>query len=478
MSSRQQQIVATSENGTRDRFWDDDEESEDENDDQPKNKGHVMVNGRPNLATQSSKVSFTPRAGRYWLDGIYSKRKNGKGDGPTPGTPFRIMMFRELQPKHGIYSWTDDAEARAYKMFLSSLWIHGPALQAFTKKLLQDYNAKLAWGNITVYRHSLEKGEHRWVRNRKDKIRHRPEKGVCISPKVAESFLGDMQRYIMQREFLKARGVITRRGYLLHGEPGTGKTSLVQVAATVFGLKMYIISMSRFWGTAADLTELINAMEKPGILLLEDLDTANVKNRQIISAATEVASSGTDASPGSGKSKDAALAALLAESKSAGSSGGNGLLETLLQALDGVGAAQDRIAIITTNRVEALDKALIRPGRIDVKIECGLATDQMAEQMFLRFFGPLDHSDSDEGEKLPSQLSPEEAERLAKLFGQRLGGEKLSGADLENYCVTIFGDPKKGVDGAVEWKEKTLAEKKELETKRQAAAVAKAGRKG
>jgi chaperone BCS1 len=269
---------------------------------------------------------------------------------------------------------------------------------------------------------------------------------------------------------------------------------------------MYIISMSRFWGTAADLTELINAMEKPGILLLEDLDTANVKNRQIISAATEVASSGTDASPDSGKSKDATLAALLAESKSAGSSGGNGLLETLLQALDGVGAAQDRIAIITTNRVEALDKALIRPGRIDVKIECGLATDEMAEQMFLRFFGPLDHPDSDEGEsgddeergvegeggkkkkkrkeekkkleELPSQLSPEEAERLAKLFGQRLGGEKLSGADLENYCVTIFGDPKKGVDGAVEWKEKTLAEKKELETKRQAAAVAKAGRKG
>ncbi|KAH8753805.1 P-loop containing nucleoside triphosphate hydrolase protein [Diaporthe sp. PMI_573] len=358
-------------------------------------------------------------------------------------------------------------------MFLYSLWVHGRALQAFIKKLLQDYNAKLARGNITVYRHSSEKGEHRWVRNKKDKIRHRPEKSVCISPKVAESFLGDMQRYIMQRELLKARGVITRRGYLLHGEPGTGKTSLVQVAATVFGLKMYIISMSRFWGTAADLTELINAMEKPGILLLEDLDTANVKNRQIISAATEVASSGTDASPGSDKSKDATLAALLAESESAGSSGGNGLLETLLQALDGVGAAQDRIAIITTNRVEALDKALIRPGRIDVKIECGLATDEMAEQMFLRFFGPLDHSD-----KLPSQLSPEEAERLAKLFGQRLGGEKLSGADLENYCVTIFGDPKKGVDGAVEWKEKTLAEKKELEKKRQAAAAAKAGRKG
>lgn len=180
------------------------------------------------------------------------------------------------------------------------------------------------------------------------------------------------------------------------------------------------------------------------------------------------------------------------------------MLETLLQALDGVGAGQDRIAIITTNRVEVLDKALIRPGRIDVVIECGLATNEMAEQMFLRFFGPLDDSDSDEAEgeddeeregdgdgekekkkqekknkkreELQNQLSPEEAKRLAKLFGERLGGEKLSGADLENYCVTIFSDPEKGVDGATEWKEKTLAEKKELEKKRRAAA--KAGKKG
>lgn len=50
----------------------------------------------------------------------------------------------------------------------------------------------------------------------------------------------------------------------------------------------------------------------------------------------------------------------------------------------------------------------------------------------------------------------------------------LSGADLENYCVTIFSSPEKGVEGAKEWKKNTLAEKEALEKKRLLAA---AGRK-
>ncbi len=47
----------------------------------------------------------------------------GREDSST-GT-FPILMIRELQPKNGIYSWTDDSEPRAYKMFLyASLVAH------------------------------------------------------------------------------------------------------------------------------------------------------------------------------------------------------------------------------------------------------------------------------------------------------------------------------------------------------------------
>ena len=46
----------------------------------------------------------------------------------------------------------------------------------------------------------------------------------------------------------------------------------------------------------------------------------------------------------------------------------------LLNALDGVGAQEGRIIVLTTNHRAKLDAALIRPGRIDVEEELGLAT--------------------------------------------------------------------------------------------------------
>ena len=62
-------------------------------------------------------------------------------------------------------------------------------------------------------------------------------------------------------------------------------------------------------------------------------------------------------------------------------------LSELLNAIDGVGAAADgRILFITTNRVEALDDALVRPGRCDRSFYLGAADEAMARGLFSRFF--------------------------------------------------------------------------------------------
>ncbi|OWA54290.1 putative Mitochondrial chaperone BCS1 [Hypsibius exemplaris] len=57
----------------------------------------------------------------------------------------------------------------------------------------------------------------------------------------------------------------------------------------------------------------------------------------------------------------------------------------LLNAIDGVASAEGRILFITTNYVEKLDSALIRPGRVDVKQYIGNATESQVERMFRRF---------------------------------------------------------------------------------------------
>ena len=61
-------------------------------------------------------------------------------------------------------------------------------------------------------------------------------------------------------------------------------------------------------------------------------------------------------------------------------------LATLLEVLDGVMEMDGRMLIITTNYPEKLDKALIRPGRIDMKVHFGPMTSKNIIEMFEHFF--------------------------------------------------------------------------------------------
>eukprot|EP00744_Colponema_vietnamica_P037728 GILI01069207.1.p1 GENE.GILI01069207.1~~GILI01069207.1.p1 ORF type:complete len:165 (-),score=18.35 GILI01069207.1:107-601(-) len=58
----------------------------------------------------------------------------------------------------------------------------------------------------------------------------------------------------------------------------------------------------------------------------------------------------------------------------------------LLNALDGVAAQEGRLVFMTTNHVERLDPALIRPGRADIKLEIGYLTTQQSYDVFVKFF--------------------------------------------------------------------------------------------
>jgi chaperone BCS1 len=58
----------------------------------------------------------------------------------------------------------------------------------------------------------------------------------------------------------------------------------------------------------------------------------------------------------------------------------------LLNALDGVAAAEERIIFMTTNHLSQLDPALIRPGRVDFKALFDNATEYQIRELFLRFY--------------------------------------------------------------------------------------------
>ncbi|KAH6708976.1 mitochondrial chaperone bcs1, partial [Leptodontidium sp. MPI-SDFR-AT-0119] len=57
--------------------------------------------------------------------------------------------------------------------------------------------------------------------------------------------------------------------------------------------------------------------------------------------------------------------------------------------INSVGSGEFRVLIITTNYIKLLDEALIRPGRVDIKVELGLANKKMTADLFYIVFKPM-----------------------------------------------------------------------------------------
>jgi chaperone BCS1 len=94
----------------------------------------------------------------------------------------------------------------------------------------------------------------------------------------------------------------------------------------------------------------------------------------------------------------------------------------LLNALDGVAAAEGRIIFMTTNHLAKLDAALIRPGRIDRIEYLGLADRNMLSALWTRFYGP--------------EASSELHQSLASLPHAIQVEDRLSMAQAQGLCLS------------------------------------------
>ena len=142
-------------------------------------------------------------------------------------------------------------------------------------------------------------------------------------------------RILRACEWYGPHGCSLARGYLLYA-PGTGKTSVAYALAGELHLKLCAMSLSNAKLTDAMLANQLQSTPPRSLILIEDIDGFfNAREKQ--DTRITISFSG------------------------------------LLNALDGVGAQEGRIIVLTTNHRERLDPALIRPGRIDVDIELGNA---------------------------------------------------------------------------------------------------------
>jgi ATP-dependent 26S proteasome regulatory subunit len=195
---------------------------------------------------------------------------------------------------------------------------------------------------------------------------------------------------IDSREIYKKNGLFIKRGVILSGSPGTGKSLLFKILCNQ-------IDWTMIWTTpkhlvqaknVATIVEMAKALS-PTIILLEDLD-------------------------------------LYAADRS--SNGNPALLGELMNQLDGVQDNTDVITIATTNNKEVLEKALLdRPGRFDICIDFPLPDVEERLQMIKTFSNGL----------LDESLSYLEV--IAKEFSKKTGAQVR---ELVNMSIIFALDEK------------------------------------
>lgn len=174
--------------------------------------------------------------------------------------------------------------------------------------------------------------------------------------------------------------VSNKLGVLLYGPPGTGKTGVVSAVANHLG--RHIVSINSLLLDASkknDMIKHISEAKATSIIMFDEFDYL-ICAKPDQDAAPEVEAGqklADDMMDAATEADRAEIQKKYREIRSKEASSNAFDKRFLLRLLDGQGDDSDRIVFMLTNHPEKLDKDLMRPGRIDLKIELGFCTRRM-----------------------------------------------------------------------------------------------------
>jgi chaperone BCS1 len=428
------------------KSYDEDEDENDEDEEEGKEDGESK-DTTSDAAKKKKGIAYTPTFGSHWF--WYQNH---------------ILVFRRQQNRDmasGLYNCSADREEISISCFGRNPLILKDLLQEARTEFTKQDQAK-----TLIYRGS-NPGLRGPSWQRCMARASRPFSTVILNEKVKKDLIDDVAEYLnpATRRWYANRGIPYRRGYLLYGPPGTGKSSLSLALAGHFKMRIYIVSLSAGYSSEETLGELFAVLPRKCVVLLEDIDAAGLSQTR-----EKAKPEGTPDSESarSGKSPSGTPSEKIT-------------LSGLLNILDGVASQEGRVLIMTTNHLEKLDKALIRPGRVDKVVKFDRADKVMAGAIFRAIYAPL------EGDDRPKKVKKETIEQsaadvelkkqkqeamatrraeltarvevLSKEFSEKMPELEFSPAEIQGYLLKNKRDPESANQGVEEWVVTTRNEK-------------------
>ncbi|KAJ4490558.1 P-loop containing nucleoside triphosphate hydrolase protein [Lentinula aciculospora] len=258
---------------------------------------------------------------------------------------------------------------------------------------------------------------------------------IILQEGVLDSIRQDAKEFLETQAWYTERGIPHRRGYLLYGPPGSGKSSTIFALAGELGMEIYSLSLASNFVDDSFLQHAAASIPKNSIFLIEDIDCALPSRADI--DEDQLNSTGS-------------IPHMLSTRRRAPQS--RVTLSTLLNVIDGVGSEEGRLFFTTTASTQL---TLLRPGRIDRKVQCHLATNEQATALFKHLFS------SDANSSTSAKISEANYEmrlqkninELSNTFSLQVPPHEFSIAELQGYLLGYKNKAEKAVEGFATWVE-------------------------
>ncbi|XP_020093036.1 AAA-ATPase ASD, mitochondrial-like [Ananas comosus] len=251
---------------------------------------------------------------------------------------------------------------------------------------------------------------------------------LAMDPVKKQEIVDDLIQFRDSKEYYAEIGKVWKRGYLLFGPPGTGKSSMIAAMANLLDYDVYDLELTAIKNNT-ELRKLFIETTGKSIIVIEDIDCSLDLTGKRNKEKKKDDEPNKNMPPGTNNKEESSKVTL----------------SGLLNFIDGLWSAcgGERIIVFTTNHVEKLDKALIRRGRMDKHIEmsyCGFEAFKVLAKNYLRVDN---HHRFDEVRQLLEEVRMTPADVAENLM------PKSAGEDADTCLERLVEELKKAKEEAM-----------------------------